>query len=307
VAFRHGARGARLDVALCVAQKMQRGAHEVFGPFARRWTRSSHALIIPNKRDEKQLKVPDPDRKPPLSTSPPRLHKQSEPAQIPLPSPILLRNPAKGIEPVKFEFGNRILVPNGNESEQPSFQLNAMGYVEFQKPQSETSKTLDQQKIGQLIEKCLELYLSEDEIISYLEAANVPPTLTQSILAKLELRNPEFFEYYKLQLQIKEQITHFNATIELQAESLASAGVPMTQAFGLKPPPPRQRLGSSAQSSPSASAPGTPSHQAIQSPFEIDATPADGMGELDLFDISAKFDPMDYDILGNTAEAGDLL
>lgn len=277
----------------------------MFG-FARRWTRSSHALIIPNKRDEKQLKVPDPERKAPLSTSPPRLHKQSEPTQMPLPSPILLRTPARGIEPVKFEFGNRILVPNETEPEQPAFQLNSMGYVEFQKPQNEAPKPLDQQKIGQLIEKCLELYLSEDEIVSYLEAANVPPTLTQSILAKLEFRNPEFFEYYKLQLQIKDQITHFNATVELQAESLASAGVPMTQAFGLKPPPARQRLGSS-QSSPSASAPGTPSHQAIQSPFEIEATPADSIGELDLFDISAKFDPMDYDILGNTAEAGDLL
>jgi len=189
---------------------------------------------------------------------------------------------------MKFESGSKVLTP-GNEQESPTFHMNVHGYIEFQKSPPEIVKDLDNSHITSLIEKCLELYLNEEEIVACLEASEVPAELTKKILSRLELRNPQFFQYYQLQLQIKDQITRFNSAVAKQADVLATAGLPMSQAFGLAPPPVRRHLQPTSCVDWAASA----SHSNLTSPFELESSPGDlQTSDLPLFGMDTKLERM---------------
>lgn len=218
---------------------MQRGASEVLGPLARRLTRSQ-AFVLPSRRDE-PLPIKG-ERRAPLSTSPPNTKAHFVPF---LPQNQDFRPPITTEVPLR--------VP--------------------QTP-AETAR------VSNLIEKCLELYMTEEEIISFLQtSAAVPPEFTRTVLKRLESQNEGFFQLYRLQLRLKEQICHFNQTVSKQAEIMAAAGVPLPQAFGLKPPAPRVRS-FPASPHPSPSMTNTPS-----SPFEYDSSQLEPS---DLFDWDAK-------------------
>ncbi|KAG7396652.1 hypothetical protein PHYBOEH_001936 [Phytophthora boehmeriae] len=66
-------------------------------------------------------------------------------------------------------------------------------------------------RVQNLIERCLQQYLTKNEILVTLrEQANVDPAFANVVWQKLEEQNPTFFRAYSIQLQLKEQIIAFN-------------------------------------------------------------------------------------------------
>ncbi|KAI9995107.1 hypothetical protein PInf_012151 [Phytophthora infestans] len=80
-------------------------------------------------------------------------------------------------------------------------------------------------RVQNLIERCLQQYLSKSDILITLkEQANVDPAFTNVVWQKLEEQNPTFFRAYSLQLQLKEQIIAFNYLVGQQKEMAAKGG-----------------------------------------------------------------------------------
>jgi uncharacterized protein (TIGR01589 family) len=77
----------------------------------------------------------------------------------------------------------------------------------------------DIQMVQNLIERCLQLYLTKDEVITVLrEQATIDPEFTQLIWNKLEEQNPDFFKCYYTRLKLKAQIVMFNHLLEQQIQ-----------------------------------------------------------------------------------------
>jgi len=71
--------------------------------------------------------------------------------------------------------------------------------------------------VQNLIERCLQLYLTKEEVVSVLrEQATIDPEFTQLIWSKLEEQNPDFFRCYYTRLKLKAQIVMFNHLLEQQ-------------------------------------------------------------------------------------------
>ena len=88
--------------------------------------------------------------------------------------------------------------------------------------------TVEQIKlVQQMIEQCLKLYLSKQETMEFLckKYQNVEPGFINLMWSKLEQQNPEFFKAYNTRLQIKEQISQFNALVKEQALVMQQQGV----------------------------------------------------------------------------------
>ncbi|KAE9013431.1 hypothetical protein PR003_g15263 [Phytophthora rubi] len=80
-------------------------------------------------------------------------------------------------------------------------------------------------RVQNLIERCLQQYLSKNDILLTLkEQANVDPAFANVVWQKLEEQNPTFFRTYSLQLQLKEQIIAFNYLVGQQKEMAAKGG-----------------------------------------------------------------------------------
>jgi len=74
------------------------------------------------------------------------------------------------------------------------------------------------------IEKCLQLYMNQNEVIAALHLqANIEPGFTSLVWQRLEEQNPEFFRAYHIRLRIKEQITAFNFLASQQFQALQKA------------------------------------------------------------------------------------
>jgi hypothetical protein len=114
----------------------------------------------------------------------------------------------------------------------------------------------DIQLVQKLIERCLELYMSQQEIVNALKMqANIEPGLTNlgacsvtpssgppamhtcrpvtgpsadAVWEKLQEQNPDFFRAYRTRLRVKGQIREFNALVSKMssdpAPEAASAG-----------------------------------------------------------------------------------
>ncbi|XP_022842165.1 uncharacterized protein LOC111365881 isoform X2 [Olea europaea var. sylvestris] len=77
----------------------------------------------------------------------------------------------------------------------------------------------DIQLVQNLIERCLQLYMSQKEVVStLLRQAKIEPGFTELVWQKLETENQRFFEAYYLRLLVKEQILRFNQLLERQVE-----------------------------------------------------------------------------------------
>ncbi|PSS15717.1 Chitinase [Actinidia chinensis var. chinensis] len=75
------------------------------------------------------------------------------------------------------------------------------------------------QLVQNLIENCLQLYMSQKEVVNtLLVQAKIEPGFTELVWQKLEEENREFFEAYHLRLIVKNQITQFNRLLERQVE-----------------------------------------------------------------------------------------
>ncbi|KAL8467619.1 hypothetical protein ACS0TY_031021 [Phlomoides rotata] len=77
----------------------------------------------------------------------------------------------------------------------------------------------DIQLVQNLIERCLQLYMSETEVVNtLLHQAKIEPGFTELVWQKLEAENPDFFRAYYLRLIVKDQIIRFNQLLERQVE-----------------------------------------------------------------------------------------
>eukprot|EP01089_Gocevia_fonbrunei_P013172 TRINITY_DN329_c0_g1_i1.p1 TRINITY_DN329_c0_g1~~TRINITY_DN329_c0_g1_i1.p1 ORF type:complete len:231 (-),score=37.93 TRINITY_DN329_c0_g1_i1:140-832(-) len=116
-------------------------------------------------------------------------------------------------------------IPKRGKTFQNQTTKSHLGKPQLQSPQSPLSMpnsptpTLDElQKVQRLIEKCLQLYMNEAEIIIALQQQNIEPNFTRLVWIKLQEQNPDFFKNYHTRLRLKEQITAFNYLVSQQAQ-----------------------------------------------------------------------------------------
>ncbi|XP_059640162.1 uncharacterized protein LOC132282472 isoform X2 [Cornus florida] len=77
----------------------------------------------------------------------------------------------------------------------------------------------DIQLVQNLIERCLQLYMSQKEVVDTLSIeAKIKPELTEAVWQRLEVENLEFFKAYHLRLIVKEQIVEYNKLLARQVE-----------------------------------------------------------------------------------------
>ncbi|XP_071720529.1 uncharacterized protein [Rutidosis leptorrhynchoides] len=111
----------------------------------------------------------------------------------------------------------------------------------------------DLQLVQHLIERCLQLYMTQKEVVQTLQQqAKIEPSFTELVLQKLEEENQEFFKAYHLRLILKDQIIRFNNLLKMQAElmrqiSLPTAGVSVPNPNGSQVPFLHQNPSSYAQ------------------------------------------------------------
>ncbi|CAH9112027.1 unnamed protein product [Cuscuta epithymum] len=80
----------------------------------------------------------------------------------------------------------------------------------------------DIQLVQNLIERCLQLYMNQKEVVStLLHQAKIEPGFTELVWQKLEEENQEFFRAYRLRLIVKDQILRFNELLERQAKLIS--------------------------------------------------------------------------------------
>ncbi|XP_042000169.1 uncharacterized protein LOC121749654 [Salvia splendens] len=83
----------------------------------------------------------------------------------------------------------------------------------------------DIQMVQILIERCLQLYMSEREVVNTLShQAKIEPGFTEIVWRKLESENQDFFRAYHLRLIVKDQILKFNQLLERQVELMRQVG-----------------------------------------------------------------------------------
>ncbi|KAK3250729.1 hypothetical protein CYMTET_39905 [Cymbomonas tetramitiformis] len=88
--------------------------------------------------------------------------------------------------------------------------------------------TLDIQLVQNLIERCLQLYMTRTDVISTLQyQAKIEPGFTSLVWQKLEEQNPDFFRAYYTRLKLKDQIVLFNQVLEQHAQLLQKVRNPM--------------------------------------------------------------------------------
>ncbi|KAF8085909.1 hypothetical protein N665_0642s0005 [Sinapis alba] len=79
----------------------------------------------------------------------------------------------------------------------------------------------DIQLVQNLIERCLQLYMNQKEVVeTLLEQAKIEPGFTELVWQKLEEENREFFKAYYLRLMVKHQIMEFNKLLEQQVHHM---------------------------------------------------------------------------------------
>ncbi|XP_019454661.1 PREDICTED: nuclear receptor coactivator 6-like isoform X2 [Lupinus angustifolius] len=77
----------------------------------------------------------------------------------------------------------------------------------------------DIQLVQNLIKRCLQLYMSQAEVVeTLLNQAKIEPGFTELVWQKLEEENQEFFRAYYLMLMVKQQIQEFNSLLEQQVQ-----------------------------------------------------------------------------------------
>lgn len=75
----------------------------------------------------------------------------------------------------------------------------------------------DIQLVQNLIERCLQLYMNQREVIkTLLDQAKIEPGFTSLVWQKLEEQNCDFFNAYYTRLKLKKQIILFNRLLEQQ-------------------------------------------------------------------------------------------
>jgi len=88
----------------------------------------------------------------------------------------------------------------------------------------------DIQLVQNLIERCLQLYMNQKEVVETLSfQAKIEPSFTELVWQKLEEENREFFKAYYVRLMLKHQIMVFNKLLEDQCRLMSkeeASGLP---------------------------------------------------------------------------------
>lgn len=116
---------------------------------------------------------------------------------------------------------------NAVNPEPPSFEVTPPAItVKAEDEQQEDSScgdacrkvsTKDIQLVQNLIERCLQLYMSQREVVTTLHTqADVEPGFTGLVWQKLEEQNSDFFQAYYTRLKLKDQILLFNHLLDQQ-------------------------------------------------------------------------------------------
>lgn len=99
----------------------------------------------------------------------------------------------------------------------------------------------DIQQVQNLIERCLQLYMNQTEVVNtLLNQAKIEPGFTGLVWQKLEEQNPDFFKAYYTRLTVKQQITKFNQLLQQHVEliqKMSAANVPSPISNGLHSAP----------------------------------------------------------------------
>ncbi|KAM3339535.1 hypothetical protein BC332_26740 [Capsicum chinense] len=97
----------------------------------------------------------------------------------------------------------------------------------------------DIQLVQNLIERCLQLYMNQKEVVStLLQQAKIEPDFTELVWQKLEEENPEFFRAYYVRLSVKDQIQKFNDLLDRQVKSMYVTGsIPVSNGSQIQPVP----------------------------------------------------------------------
>ncbi|KAJ6853321.1 uncharacterized protein M6B38_250365 [Iris pallida] len=83
----------------------------------------------------------------------------------------------------------------------------------------------DIQLVQNLIERCLQLYMNQKEVVeTLLYQAKIEPDFTELVWQKLEEENREFFKAYHVRLMLKNQIMVFNKLLEKQVDLMHKIG-----------------------------------------------------------------------------------
>nr|XP_016485396.1 PREDICTED: uncharacterized protein LOC107805798 [Nicotiana tabacum]XP_016485464.1 PREDICTED: uncharacterized protein LOC107805798 [Nicotiana tabacum]XP_016485534.1 PREDICTED: uncharacterized protein LOC107805798 [Nicotiana tabacum] len=97
----------------------------------------------------------------------------------------------------------------------------------------------DIQLVQNLIERCLQLYMNQKEVVNtLLHQAKIEPDFTELVWQKLEEENQEFFRAYYLRLIVKDQIQKFNDLLQRQVEAMqmyATGSVPISNGSQIQP------------------------------------------------------------------------
>ncbi|KAL1546857.1 hypothetical protein AAHA92_23402 [Salvia divinorum] len=76
-----------------------------------------------------------------------------------------------------------------------------------------------------LIERCIQLYKNESEIVDYLlHNAKIEPDFTKLVWQRLEKESPKFFNAYHLRMVLRAQIRRYNELFEKQVELVRRTG-----------------------------------------------------------------------------------
>jgi uncharacterized protein (TIGR01589 family) len=77
----------------------------------------------------------------------------------------------------------------------------------------------DVRRTQRLLERCLRLYMSKEEIVRDLQVrANVEAAFTHLVWDRMERANPEFFEAYGVAVKFKDQVIRYNALVNRYKE-----------------------------------------------------------------------------------------
>ncbi|KAL6272688.1 hypothetical protein ACE6H2_023380 [Prunus campanulata] len=100
----------------------------------------------------------------------------------------------------------------------------------------------DIQLVQNLIERCLQLYMNQKEVVdTLLDQAKIEPGFTELVWQKLEEENREFFRAYYLRLKVKHQIIEYNRLLEQQVRLMSQlhssgvASIPSTNGSHISP------------------------------------------------------------------------
>ncbi|CAN4118509.1 unnamed protein product [Withania somnifera] len=99
----------------------------------------------------------------------------------------------------------------------------------------------DIQLVQNLIERCLQLYMNQKEVVTtLLQQAKIEPGFTELVWQKLEEENQEFFRAYYVRLIVKDQIQRFNDLLQRQVKSMqmyTTESIPLSNESVILPAP----------------------------------------------------------------------